>query len=80
MKNYIANEAGTWDTTTKYIRRTLVECVQKGREAYTSKNQDTKNDAYRLLGAAVRSCTFHILDEAQLISQSICLSYTPWKV
>ncbi|KAG8858283.1 hypothetical protein FRB96_005414 [Tulasnella sp. 330] len=53
MKNYIANESGTWDTTTKYIRRTLIECVEKGRDAHTSGKQGTKNDAYRLLGAAL---------------------------
>ncbi|KAG8997572.1 hypothetical protein FRB94_007596 [Tulasnella sp. JGI-2019a] len=55
MKNYIANERGSWDTSSKYIRRTLRKCVQNGRKAYITGDEGARNDAYRDLGAALHT-------------------------
>lgn len=54
MKNYIANEGEAWDTTTKFIRRTIHASVERGREAYRTGDEEAKYDAYRILGGAVR--------------------------
>lgn len=36
MKNYIANENGSWDTSSAYIRRNMVQCIEYGRRARSS--------------------------------------------
>jgi hypothetical protein len=54
MKNYIANENGTWDTSAACIRRTLLKCIEVGRRAKGGNDADSY-EAYRLLGTAVRS-------------------------
>ncbi|KAA1108627.1 hypothetical protein PGT21_019588 [Puccinia graminis f. sp. tritici] len=53
MKNYIANENGTWDTSAACIRRTLLKCIEVGRRAKGG-NADSY-EAYRLLGTALHT-------------------------
>lgn len=55
MKNYIANESGTWDTSTAEIQRALYECVTQGRLAFQTGDKTARYEAYRLLGSGVRS-------------------------
>ncbi|KAG8857979.1 hypothetical protein FRB96_005470 [Tulasnella sp. 330] len=55
MKNYIANEGETWDTTTKFIRRTIHASVERGKEAYQTGDVEATYDAYRILGGALHS-------------------------
>jgi len=47
MKNYIANEGGTWMTSTHYIRNSLLKAISLGREAATD---EERYEALRLLG------------------------------
>ncbi|KAK0548530.1 hypothetical protein OC845_003543 [Tilletia horrida] len=55
MKNYIANETGSWDTSSALVRRTLTKCVEMGRRArQTGRNEDLY-EAYRLLGTALHT-------------------------
>lgn len=53
MKNYIANERGGWDTSSSFIRRTLLKCIEWGRRARSDGKEATLWEAYRLLGTAV---------------------------
>lgn len=55
MKNYIANESGTWDTSKALIRRTLKRCVDMGRQARTSKRKEDEYEAFRLLGQSLHT-------------------------
>ncbi|KAG9008532.1 hypothetical protein FRB94_013145 [Tulasnella sp. JGI-2019a] len=55
MKNYIANEAETWDTTSAFVRRSLLASVEQGREARRTGNEGTRHEAYRPLGGALHS-------------------------
>jgi len=54
MKNYIANENGTWDTSAACIRRTLLKCIEVGRRAKGGNDADSY-EAYRLLGTALHT-------------------------
>jgi Heterokaryon incompatibility protein Het-C len=47
MKNYIANDNGTWMTSTRYIRDSLLKAIQLGRGAATDPE---RYEALRLLG------------------------------
>jgi len=47
MKNYMANENGTWMTSTRYIRDSLVKAISLGRAAATDAE---RYEALRLLG------------------------------
>ncbi|RDX44411.1 Het-C-domain-containing protein [Lentinus brumalis] len=55
MKNYIANENGSWDTSKALVRRTLERCIQLGRQARASNNKADTYEAYRLLGQALHT-------------------------
>ncbi|GBE88758.1 Het-C-domain-containing protein [Sparassis crispa] len=55
MKNYIANENGSWDTSKALVRRTLQHCIQFGRQ-YRSQGRTTDlYESYRLLGQALHT-------------------------
>ncbi|ESK92001.1 heterokaryon incompatibility protein het-c [Moniliophthora roreri MCA 2997] len=50
MKNYIANENGSWDTSKALVRRTLEQCIHTGRMARSQGRKQDEYEAYRLLG------------------------------
>ncbi|CAE7126780.1 unnamed protein product [Rhizoctonia solani] len=54
MKNYIATEGQSWDTSTAHVRRTLDACIQRGRQANGQENADMW-EAFRLLGTALHT-------------------------
>jgi len=54
MKNYIATEAQSWDTSTGHVRRTLEACIQHGRQANGQEGADMW-EAFRLLGTALHT-------------------------
>ncbi|KAK4049100.1 hypothetical protein OIO90_005570 [Microbotryomycetes sp. JL221] len=51
MKNYIANEQGTWDTSSRLVRERIHQCIDAGRRG-------DMYEAYRLLG-----CLMHTLED-----------------
>lgn len=55
MKNYIANESGSWDTSSALVRRRLVECIELGRRARSNGDEKTLFEAYRLLGRCLHT-------------------------
>ncbi|KZO91064.1 Het-C-domain-containing protein [Calocera viscosa TUFC12733] len=55
MKNYIANENGTWDTSRALVRRTLQKCITVGRQARASESKEAEYEAFRLLGTALHT-------------------------
>lgn len=50
MKNYIANEQGGWDTSSRLVRERIQLCIQAGRRARNGGGEDDLYEAYRLLG------------------------------
>lgn len=50
----MATEDGGWDTSTSFIRRTLRECIQKGRSAGGREGPELW-EAYRLLGQGLHT-------------------------
>ncbi|XP_006463378.1 hypothetical protein AGABI2DRAFT_225120 [Agaricus bisporus var. bisporus H97] len=50
MKNYIANENGSWDTSKALVRRTLERCIHLGRLHRSQSRKQDEYEAYRLLG------------------------------
>ncbi|GJJ09955.1 hypothetical protein Clacol_004179 [Clathrus columnatus] len=54
MKNYIATEGESWDTSTAHIRRTLLECIRLGRRS-GMKEGLVQFEAFRLLGSALHT-------------------------
>ncbi|CUA69646.1 hypothetical protein RSOLAG22IIIB_04023 [Rhizoctonia solani] len=54
MKNYIATEGQSWDTSSAHVRRTLEACIQHGRQANGQENADMW-EAFRLLGTALHT-------------------------
>ncbi|KAF8903359.1 heterokaryon incompatibility protein Het-C-domain-containing protein [Gymnopilus junonius] len=50
MKNYIANESGRWDTSKALVRRTLEQCIHRGRQHRANGQKADEYEAYRLLG------------------------------
>jgi hypothetical protein len=50
MKNYIANESGSWDTSKSLVRRTLERCIHLGRQYRQSGRKEDEHEAFRLLG------------------------------
>ncbi|KAM0755942.1 Het-C-domain-containing protein [Meredithblackwellia eburnea MCA 4105] len=50
MKNYISNEKGTWDTSSRLVRQRMIECIELGRRAKKSGNDKDLYECYRLLG------------------------------
>ncbi|KIJ15941.1 hypothetical protein PAXINDRAFT_168915 [Paxillus involutus ATCC 200175] len=55
MKNYIANENPSWDTSKALVRRTLERCIHLGRQYRTTKNKADQYEAFRLLGQALHT-------------------------
>ncbi|KAJ3526948.1 hypothetical protein NM688_g8193 [Phlebia brevispora] len=55
MKNYIANENGSWDTSKALVRRTLERCIHLGRQHRASGQKQDEYEAYRLLGQALHT-------------------------
>ncbi|KZT04457.1 Het-C-domain-containing protein [Laetiporus sulphureus 93-53] len=55
MKNYIANEFGTWDTSKALVRRTLHKCIEYGRRYRSNGNKEDEYESYRLLGQALHT-------------------------
>ena len=53
MKNYIANESGTWDTSKALARRTFERCIAFGRQHRQTDQKQDLYEAYRLLGQGV---------------------------
>ncbi|TFK39740.1 heterokaryon incompatibility protein Het-C-domain-containing protein [Crucibulum laeve] len=54
MKNYIAHEGQGYDTSAAYIRKTLKECIAKGRRSQR-KDTEENHEALRLLGSALHT-------------------------
>ncbi|KAG8716996.1 hypothetical protein FRC09_014920 [Ceratobasidium sp. 395] len=54
MKNYIATEGQSWDTSTAHVRRTLEACIQHGRQANGQEGADMW-ESFRLLGTALHT-------------------------
>lgn len=50
MKNYIANEQGGWDTSSRLVRERINQCINAGRRARNGGGEDDLYEAYRLLG------------------------------
>ncbi|KAF9225961.1 Het-C-domain-containing protein [Gyrodon lividus] len=55
MKNYIANENGSWDTSKALVRRTLERCIHLGRQYRATNNKADQYEAFRLLGQALHT-------------------------
>ncbi|CAO1613950.1 unnamed protein product [Sympodiomycopsis kandeliae] len=55
MKNYIANENGNWDTSSRYVRENLIRCIQLGRQARQSGDKATLHESFRLLGKSMHT-------------------------
>lgn len=55
MKNYIANEDGGWDTSKGLVRKTLQECIRRGRAQRANGQKADEYEAYRLLGQALHT-------------------------
>ncbi|QRV83279.1 heterokaryon incompatibility protein Het-C protein [Ceratobasidium sp. AG-Ba] len=54
MKNYIATEGQSWDTSTAHVRRTLQACIEHGRLA-SGNEGGYMWEAFRLLGTALHT-------------------------
>jgi len=54
MKNYIANESTPFATSSRYVRKQLLDCIQEGRDAYQSK-KESPTKALIYLGAALHT-------------------------
>ncbi|KAI0703749.1 heterokaryon incompatibility protein Het-C-domain-containing protein [Cytidiella melzeri] len=55
MKNYIANENGSWDTSKALARRVLERCIHVGRQHRAEGRKEDLYEAYRLLGTALHT-------------------------
>lgn len=53
MKNYIANEHGSWDTSTANIKRLLKQSILSARKYRKTGIWEFRDDAFRLLGSGV---------------------------
>lgn len=54
MKNYIANESTPFATSSRYVRKQLLDCIQEGRNAYQLKKK-SPTQALIYLGAALHT-------------------------
>jgi hypothetical protein len=54
IQNYMATENGGWDTSTGFIRRTLRDCIQRGRNAGGKEGLELW-ETYRLLGQGLHT-------------------------
>ncbi|KAG6918406.1 hypothetical protein DXG01_014811 [Tephrocybe rancida] len=55
MKNYIANEQGSWDTSKALVRRLLERCIHLGRQHRDQGRKEDEYEAYRLLGTLLHT-------------------------
>ncbi|KZT69926.1 Het-C-domain-containing protein [Daedalea quercina L-15889] len=55
MKNYIANEHGSWDTSKALVRRVLHQCIDIGRRYRQNSQKEDLYESYRLLGQALHT-------------------------
>ncbi|KAG5350799.1 hypothetical protein C0989_009227 [Termitomyces sp. Mn162] len=55
MKNYIANEQGTWDTSKALVRRLIERCVHLGRQHRAQGRKQDEYEAYRILGTLLHT-------------------------
>jgi hypothetical protein len=55
MKNYIANEGQSWDTSKALVRRLLERCVHVGRQHRAQGRKEDEYEAYRLLGTLLHT-------------------------
>ncbi|CEQ40366.1 SPOSA6832_01974, partial [Sporobolomyces salmonicolor] len=55
MKNYIANESGTWDTSSRLVRERIRQCIDFGRRARNGGGEKDLYEAYRLLGTLLHT-------------------------
>ncbi|SCV73961.1 BQ2448_6391 [Microbotryum intermedium] len=56
MKNYIANESGGWDTSSRLVRERLHQCIELGRRARHGGGGDTETcEAFHLLGSLLHT-------------------------
>ncbi|GAA6027320.1 hypothetical protein JCM8097_002590 [Rhodosporidiobolus ruineniae] len=55
MKNYIANEQGGWDTSSRLVRERIVQCIEFGRRARNGGGEKATYEAYRLLGTLLHT-------------------------
>ncbi|KAL8278714.1 hypothetical protein RQP46_008783 [Phenoliferia psychrophenolica] len=55
MKNYIANERGTWDTSSRLVRERIQQCIAAGRRARANGNEKDLYECYRLLGTLLHT-------------------------
>lgn len=51
-------EDGGWDTSKTLVRKTLEECIRRGRAQRTNGQKADEYEAYRLLGQAVSAHVF----------------------
>ncbi|KAK4047692.1 hypothetical protein OIV83_005200 [Microbotryomycetes sp. JL201] len=54
MKNYIANENGTWDTSSRLVRERIHQCIDAGRRGKNGSDNDMY-EAFRLLGTLLHT-------------------------
>ncbi|GAA5857550.1 hypothetical protein JCM8547_009336 [Rhodosporidiobolus lusitaniae] len=55
MKNYIANESGGWETSSKLVRERIIQCIELGRRARNGGGETATYEAYRLLGTLLHT-------------------------
>ncbi|BGP16034.1 hypothetical protein JCM10213v2_004028 [Rhodosporidiobolus nylandii] len=55
MKNYIANESGSWETSSKLVRERILQCIDLGRQARSGGGEKATYEAYRLLGTLLHT-------------------------
>ncbi|GJN89194.1 hypothetical protein Rhopal_002172-T1 [Rhodotorula paludigena] len=55
MKNYIANENGHWDTSSRLVRDLIIRCIDLGRRARNGGGEEVTYEAYRVLGTLLHT-------------------------
>ncbi|KAK4705310.1 hypothetical protein P7C70_g893, partial [Phenoliferia sp. Uapishka_3] len=55
MKNYIANERGGWDTSSRLVRERINQCITAGRRARANGDEKDLYECYRLLGTLLHT-------------------------
>lgn len=76
LTNMIVEDGG-WDTSRALVRRTLEECIRRGRAQRANGQKADEYESYRLLGQAVGVQRYSPL--VHLLMFSFC-SYIPWKI
>ena len=78
ISHTLITEGGGWDTSKALVRRTLEECIRRGRAQRANGQKADEYEAYRLLGQAVSIQRY--LSLARLVIFSSSRSYTPSKI